>query len=54
MTQQIDELSNEKLGAYKKAAGADASAADKAGDFKRGNKRFLVSLELLKSNLPTI
>ena len=40
MTQQIDELSNEKLGAYKKAAGADASAADKAGEFKRGNKRF--------------
>lgn len=40
MTQQIDELSNEKLSNYKKAAGADASAADKAGDFKRGNKRF--------------
>lgn len=40
MTQQLDELSNDKLGAYKKAAGADASAADKAGDFKRGNKRF--------------
>lgn len=38
--EQIDELSNETLGKYKKAAGADASAADKAGDFKRGNKRF--------------
>lgn len=38
--EQIDELSNEKLGAYKKAAGADATAADKAGNFARGNKRF--------------
>lgn len=36
----IAELSNEKLGQYKKAAGADASAADKAGDYERGNKRF--------------
>jgi len=36
----LTELSNEKLGDYKKAAGADASAADKAGDFKRGDKRF--------------
>jgi hypothetical protein len=34
------ELSNEKLGQYKKAAGADASAADKAGNYARGNKRF--------------
>lgn len=38
--EQIDELSNEKLGAYKKAAGADASAADKSGNFAKGNKRF--------------
>ena len=37
---QLDELSNEKLGDYKKKAGADASAADKAGDMKKGNKRF--------------
>jgi hypothetical protein len=36
----IAELSNEKLGQYKKAASADASAADKAGDYERGNKRF--------------
>jgi len=36
----LDELSNEKLAAYKKKAAADASAADKRGDFKRGNKRF--------------
>jgi len=37
---QLDELSNEKLGDYKKKAGADATAADKAGDIKKGNKRF--------------
>jgi hypothetical protein len=36
----IDELSNELLGSYKKKAGEQASAADKAGDFKKGNKRF--------------
>ena len=38
--QQVNELSNEKLGQYKKAAGADATAADKRSDFERGNKRF--------------
>ena len=37
---QLNELSNEKLGQYKKAASADASAADKSGDYKRGDKRF--------------
>jgi len=37
---QIDELSTDKLADYKKKAGADASAADKAGDIKKGNKRF--------------
>lgn len=37
---EVTELSTELLGKYKKAAGADASAADKAGDFKRGDKRF--------------
>ena len=37
---KLNELSNEKLGAYKKAAGADASKADKEGNFERGNKRF--------------
>jgi len=31
---------NEKLTKYKTAAGADATAADAAGDFTRGNKRF--------------
>lgn len=38
--EQLDELSNELLGRYKKAAGEDASAADKAGDYKKGDKRF--------------
>jgi hypothetical protein len=37
---QLDELSNDKLADYKKKAGADATAADKAGDTKKGNKRF--------------
>jgi hypothetical protein len=36
----ISELSSEKLGQYKKAAGAQASAADKAGDTKKADKRF--------------
>ena len=33
-------MSNEKLADYKKKAGENASAADKAGDTKTGNKRF--------------
>lgn len=37
---RIDELSTDTLARYKKAASADASAADKKGDFNRGNKRF--------------
>ena len=37
---KINELSNEKLADYKKKAGENASAADKAGDTKTGNKRF--------------
>jgi hypothetical protein len=36
----LQELSNDMLGKYKKAAGADASKADKEGNFKRGDKRF--------------
>jgi hypothetical protein len=39
-TEQIDELSSDLLGRYKTAAGAQASAADKAGDYAKGNKRF--------------
>jgi len=38
-TDFLTELSNTKLGLYKTAAGKDATAADKAGNFKRGNKR---------------
>lgn len=37
---QLDELSTNKLTDYKKKAGENASAADKAGDTKTGNKRF--------------
>jgi hypothetical protein len=36
---QLNELSNTKLGDYKTAASADATAADKEGDYKRGDKR---------------
>jgi hypothetical protein len=39
-TEQIDELSNDKLDQYKKAAGEDASKQDKAGNFEKGHKRF--------------
>ena len=37
---KVNELSNEKLGKYKVAAGADASKADKEGNTAKGNKRF--------------
>jgi hypothetical protein len=36
----LNELSNEKLAQYKTAAALDAGAADKAGNFERGDKRF--------------
>lgn len=36
----LKELSNDTLGRYKKVAAADASAADKAGDYKHADKRF--------------
>ena len=36
----LNELSNEKLAQYKQAAALDAGAADRAGDFERGDKRF--------------
>ena len=36
----LTELSNDKLTQYKTAAAADASKADKEGDFKKGDKRF--------------
>jgi len=38
--EQLDELSNEKLGQYKTAAAADAGKADLAGDYKKADKRF--------------
>ena len=38
--EQVDEVSMNTLTSYKKKAGEAASAADKAGDFKTGNKRF--------------
>lgn len=37
---QLSELTTNLLARYKKASGADASKADKAGNFERGNKRF--------------
>ena len=37
---QVNELSTDKLAQYKTAAGKQATAADKAGDYKKGNKRF--------------
>lgn len=37
---KLDELSTDALAAYKKKASADATAADKRGDYKRGDKRF--------------
>jgi hypothetical protein len=40
LRQIVAELSNEKLGQYKKAAGDQATAADKAGDYAKGHKRF--------------
>jgi hypothetical protein len=36
----LNELSSELLGRYKKGASASATAADKAGDYAKGNKRF--------------
>lgn len=39
-SEQLDELSNEKLAQYKTAAALDAGKADKEGDYKRGDKRF--------------
>ena len=38
--EQIEELSSNLLGRYKKSAGEQASAADKSGDYVKGNKRF--------------
>jgi hypothetical protein len=40
MPSGINELSNELLGRYKKAAGADAKKSDADGNYARGDKRF--------------
>jgi len=40
MEGELNEISNELLTKYKTAAGKSATAADKAGDFSKGNKRF--------------
>lgn len=37
--EQLDELSPQTLASYKKKAGADATQADKRGDYARGDKR---------------
>ena len=37
---QVQELSTDLLGRYKKAAGDQATVADKAGDYDKGHKRF--------------
>ena len=37
---QLNELSPATLASYKKKAGAEATAADKAGDTKKADKRF--------------
>ena len=49
--EQIDELSNDMLGRYKTAAGADASKADKAGDYNKGNKRFSGIMKATKKQM---
>ena len=36
----LNELSSELLGRYKKGASTSATAADKVGDYAKGNKRF--------------
>jgi len=48
---RIDELSNDMLGRYKTAAGADASKADKVGDYNKGNKRFSGIMKATKKQM---
>ena len=48
---RIDELSNDMMGRYKTAAGADASKADKAGDYNKGNKRFSGIMKATKKQM---
>lgn len=48
---KINELSPDTLASYKKKAGADASKADKEGNFKRGDKRFSGIVKATKKEL---
>lgn len=40
MENELDEVSNELLSKYRTAAGKDATAADKKGNYEKGTKRF--------------
>ena len=40
LSESLNELSTDKLAQYKTAAALDAGAADKRGDYERGDKRF--------------
>lgn len=51
VTTKINELSTDTLASYKKKAGADASKADKEGNFKRGDKRFSGIVKATKKEL---
>ena len=48
---ELSEVSSELLARYKKAAGDQASAADKAGDYAKGNKRFSGIIKATKKQL---
>ena len=52
-TTYLNELSNDTLASYKKKAGEAASAADKAGDYKKGNKRFSGIIKATKKQFDT-
>jgi hypothetical protein len=49
--EEVTEVSQELLGRYKTAAGKSASAADKAGDYEKGNKRFRGIVKATKKEL---
>ena len=49
--EQVDELSTDLLTRYKKKAAVQASAADKAGDYNKGNKRFSGIIKATKKQL---
>ena len=49
-SEEIDELSIDMLSRYKKAASAESSAADRAGDTKKADKRFSGIVKATKNN----